>query len=135
MSRHSGRMASIGASDPLPQHLDQRLGEANLQERALGLGKPVDGATAGRHNAVWAKVALPASGSAWTLDVPHALGAVPVSVSLDHVECPPGTEPAHLSVQPQDKEKWTSNFVRLHAVLVGPAMRSNNVAVLLVKGE
>lgn len=129
----SGQVPSQASAHAAASALTSALGEANLQKEALGFGQPADGGAMGRFAAVWAKGALTGATSQ-ILDLPHSLGRVPVSVVLDHVDCPPGTEPMHVSAQPYDKDKWTATLCRMHIYLVGPT-RSNNVGVFQVRGE
>lgn len=132
MARPSGHTPSIAGGHDLRPNLNRHIGTANAQDKAWGYGQPRDGATVGKNNAVWARVLLP--GADGILDIPHALGQVPVTCELKFVEAPPGVTPVHASAQPINPTNWTATLCQVHIHLITAAV-ANCTGVFIVKGE
>lgn len=126
-----GRSAALGATpDGLRESFD-KLGDANMQDRALGWGKPAHGNDAGKQDAVWATVKLVAGTNVYR--VSHTLRHRP-GFAKEWESVNTTTPASHYSVIPWLKEKWndTTCFVRVD-VIVGNL--AGGVVTLLIGGE
>ena len=130
-----GSVAPLGSSpDTLRQTVNKGLGDANMQDRGIGLGVLRAGQDAGKLDAVYAEVTLNAAGLAHPVyDVAHTLGRAPGFVLLMNSENT--TTPAsHYSVIGWQRDKWNQTNLRIHVALVAGAFNGGRLT-LLVGGE
>lgn len=92
--------------------LSKSLGDSNLQDRGLGLGKPKDGGLVGKSNSVWAKAAVKSGSSLTDFEVQHTLGAVPVLCRLERVESPLDPD-VQVVATPIKMNLWTKTTCRV----------------------
>jgi len=124
----SGRLSSTAAPAPdARERLGRQLGEGNLQEKALGVGKIIDQGLSGKRNSQWVQVAGDRiSGAGGELEIKHSLGVVPEYVELCEVAVRKGGTVVHATIQPRRKEDWTDTtcFVDVYFLVGGPAVGS-----------
>jgi hypothetical protein len=111
---------------------------SDLQDRSLGVGDPTSASKAsGKGNARWASVNLTGGGATpgtiKEYDVPHDLGAVPTSVTLDHLEnaAVAGT---FIEANAVRRENWSHSHAHVSLRLVSGSF-DGCVARFLVKGR
>ena len=85
---------------------------AHLEDRAIGYGTGKQGALVGKRNAVWALVTLAGVGE---IDVPHALGDVPIFCVLHDWDGPAGV---FLAAKPVNPSKWTKTTCRVEVYAI-----------------
>lgn len=118
MSRSGYPFSRHDVGDTLSKGLNRTLGDSNLQEKALGIGRGEHGDNVGKHNAVWAHVKLSSTApGAPVYDVSHNLGSVPVACVLVDWENP--SSPTTMIVAaPVERSKWTATSARVRVHLV-----------------
>jgi hypothetical protein len=115
-----GTSSPVGSSpDAQRSALAGGLGDANLQNRALGEGRVQGGEAVGKQDAVYVNLAITSAKSEY--DVPHTLGRKPGYCSLvgSANSLTPGS---HYHVNGINRDKWTATNVRISVyVLTGSA--------------
>lgn len=116
--------------------LTKALGASNMQDRALGHGRPKNGALVGKQNAVWANVVLTSATvpDPLNVDVAHNLGAVPVVCNLVHWENA-NTPDVFFIVRPVNQHKWTRSSCTVAYVKSGTGNVDGTVLTFMVGGE
>jgi hypothetical protein len=126
-----------GAPAPIASGIDQRskldgsLGDSNFQPRAIGFGKVAHGNDVGNHDAVYVTFGI--SSTKANYEVQHSLGRVAGFAMKVHTLNPRGV--MHTSVEPIDRDKWTTNTVRVNVILVGPGSLDGGEVTLMIGGE
>lgn len=87
---------------------NQRIGDNNIMDRGVTLGAVANGAVAGKLDAVWAVKILPVGYVAGELEIPHALGRVPLLVMLAMQE-----GAGAVSARATSRDKWTATTARV----------------------
>lgn len=88
-----------------------KLGDANLQDGALGIGRVEHGQRAGKDDAVYARFGTVAATNAYV--VGHNLGRIPKRVTLATAENS-GDPLSSYDVTEYRKEKWTVSTVQVY---------------------
>jgi len=107
-----GHLPSPSVEPATRSNLSRHLGDANLQDRGLGMGSAKSGTLAGKANAVWASVAIKPTTDLADIEVAHALGTVPVVCRLERVENPLYPNAA-VSASPIRMSEWTRTTCRV----------------------
>jgi len=105
-----------------------QLGDSNMARRGLTFGSGANGSDAGRFDAVFARVGVPAAPA--NVEVSHALARVPTTVSVwEVISGPSGAVVAIVnSIQKKD---WTATTLKIAVIpLAGPTVGAE--IVLLV---
>jgi hypothetical protein len=129
--RSSGVVPPPEASSPLADPLRGRLGAANLQDRAIGVGAIAHLKPAGKLNAVYSVVNL-TNLDQNNVDVPHSLGQIPAWCLLVELNGAVGSL-AVGSASPVKKDQWTVTNCRM-AVRFHVGGMAGTQAVFMVAG-
>ncbi len=102
--------------DAIIEAVVNRLRGSSLADKSVGFGTPEHGQPVGKMNAVWSAVV----GKDGDVEVPHNLGAVPVTCEL--VEWHNAADRTMMVVaNAVDKSKWTATTCRVHVHQVSGA--------------
>lgn len=127
---------SLTLEDAVRKVLLGGVGGANLQDRALGYGRPKHGALVGKQNAVYADVVINDVTDLAGVEVPHNLGSVPVLCQLVQWENAADATLAFVANQ-VNQHKWTSStcVVRVTRVDGGAGSIDGTRLTFMVGGE
>jgi hypothetical protein len=135
MAKPKGALPSAAIDEAVSRALARRLGAANMQDRALGYGRPKHGELAGKQNAVWSEVEIKAADDPSDLEVPHALGSVPVFCTLMFWDNPT-TADVFVAARPVFVHRWTTSTCRVAVAKVsGAGTLAGTRLTFLVGGE
>lgn len=134
MSPRRGRGSSspVGLpTDKVRENLSGKLGDANLQAGALGIGRIEHGESVGKQDAKYAKFKTKAATNVYV--VGHNLGRVPKQVTLAKAENPADPTSAYV-VTPYKESKWTVSTVQVYVTAARGTLGGGIIHIIVAGG-